>query len=166
MKKILTVMAVGLLIVAAAWPSFAATGRGHKSMRSTGCESMAARKCLPPDLNLTADQLTKMEELRIAHFKDVKPLHDKLFSLRGDLKLLWLEKNPDPAKINAVQKEIRALRDQMEDKRTAHFLEALKILTPEQQIKFKAFLAHEDFGPGGPGGPRPGMGHGPCEPRP
>ena len=158
-KSIIAILC--LLIVVAAWPSFAATSRGHRGMGDTGCDGMASQGCMPAGLNLTADQLTKLDDLRTAHLKDIKPLHDKIFSLRGDLRLLWLEKNPDPAKIGAVQKEIRTLRDQMEDKRTAHMLEVLKLLTPEQQIKFKTFMSRKGFNPGHDMGPGRGhVGHG------
>jgi len=49
----------------------------------------------------------------------------------------------------AVQKEIRDLRGQMQDKATSQRLEVLKILTPEQQKKFKSYR---------PGGMRGGAG--------
>jgi Spy/CpxP family protein refolding chaperone len=119
-------------------------------------------------LNLTADQKTKMSELRDAHFNDVKPLRDQMFTKRDELRKLWLEPNPDQGKITAAQKEMRTVRDQMQDKMTASRLDALKILTPEQREKAKSFAAGysagrgygqgrgygkgRGFGPGGCGG--------------
>jgi Spy/CpxP family protein refolding chaperone len=86
-----------------------------------------------------------------------------LFSKRGDLRLLWLQTNPDQDKILAAQKEIRGLRDQMQDKMTTKRLEVLKVLTPEQQEKVKSFRMGRGFGPGmrggaGMNGDGPGMG--------
>jgi len=116
-------------------------------------------------LDLTAEQTAKINALRETHLKDVKPLQDKMFSKRGELRLLWLQQNPDQNKILAVQKEIRTIRDQMQDKMTIQRLNILKVLTPEQQEKMKAFGPGRGFGRGMKGGPGfygrgPGMGGG------
>ncbi len=147
MKKLLTVVTVLLFLAVATSPVFAA--RGHGGWPGGGpCGNLAAM----PGLNLTPEQSAKINALREAHLKDMKPLQDQLFSKRGDLRLLWLEKNPDQEKIAAAQKEIRNLRDQMIDKRTAYRLEVFKVLTPAQQEKFKAACSGMGFGPGkGPG---------------
>lgn len=110
-------------------------------------------------VDLTADQKTKLGELRDAHFKNVKPLRDQMFAKRDELRKLWLEATPDQGKIAAAQKEMRAVRDQMQDKMTAFRLEALTVLTPEQREKAKSYAAgYRDgrgYGPGrGPGGGR------------
>jgi Spy/CpxP family protein refolding chaperone len=103
--------------------------------------------------------------MRTAHLKDVKPLQDKMHSKAGDLRLLWLEKSPDEAKIRATEKEIRALRDQMQDKGSDYRWAVYKSLTPEQQELVKqSKAAGRCFGPGqgaGKGmGKGSGMGHG------
>ena len=58
-----------------------------------------------------------------------------------NLRKLWLEPNPDQGKITAAQKEMNAVRDQMQDKMTAFRLESLKVLTPEQKEKAKSYAA-------------------------
>ena len=85
-----------------------------------------------------------------------------MFSKRGELKLLWLQKTPDQEKITAVQKEIGSLRDQMQDKMTSHRLAMFNVLTPEQRTKVQAFVAGKGFGPraGGCGAGGPGFGPG------
>lgn len=117
-------------------------------------------------LNLTADQKTKMNELRDTHFKEVKPLRDQMFTKRDELRKLWLEPNPDQAKIAAAQKEMRAVRDQMQDKMTAFRLDAVKVLTPEQREKAKTFAegyaAGRGYGPGRGYGKGRGFGPGSC----
>jgi Spy/CpxP family protein refolding chaperone len=74
---------------------------------------------------------------------------------------MWLLANPDKDKILALQKEVRTMRDRLEDKATAHNLEIRKVLTPEQQEK----LVNSGWGRGMGFGPRGGMrghgGHGP-----
>jgi Spy/CpxP family protein refolding chaperone len=77
------------------------------------------------------------------------------------MRLLWLERTPDQKKILTVQKEVRTLRDQLYDKRTAYWLEANKILTPEQQTKLQAYGAGRDYGSGKGMRGRGGMGMGP-----
>jgi len=163
MKKAVTVTAVVLLIVALASTSFAFNGRGHRGYGGGPCGGAMGDPARIPGLNLTQDQTVKLNDLRTGYLKEVKPLQDKMFSLRGDLRLLWLEKNPDQAKIAAVQKEIRNLRDQTIDKGTAYRISALKGLTPEQQAKFNSYCGRGGFDMGyGPGAGRgPGGGYGP-----
>jgi Spy/CpxP family protein refolding chaperone len=49
-----------------------------------------------------------------------------------------MDKNPNSKKILATQKQIRTLRDQIQDRATVHRLAVHKVLTSEQQDKFKA----------------------------
>ncbi|MDP1990608.1 MAG: Spy/CpxP family protein refolding chaperone [Syntrophales bacterium] len=100
------------------------------------------------ELNLTAEQKTKLTELRDAQLKDVKPLQEQMFTKRDELRKLWLEPTPDQGKITAAQKEMRSVRDQMQDKMTAFRLESLKVLTPEQREKAKSFAAGFSAGRG------------------
>ena len=161
-KFILTFVAVmaAATFAASAFAFGPGWGRGHG-----GCPSYDRGIDQAPaaaQLGLTAEQIEKIKALREAHLKDVKPLQEKMFSKRGDLRLLWLQANPDQGKILALQKEIRSLRDQMDDKRVSHRLAVLKVLTPEQQAKAQAYGAGRGFGGrpciGGPGG---GQGFGP-----
>ena len=158
--KTLTIITMLLFLAVAVSPSLAARGRGM------GPGGPGGGGCIDPtvlkELNLTAEQKAKISALREAHLKEVKLLHDKLFSLKGDLRLLWLEKNPDREKIAAKRKEIRGLRDQLQDKRDAYFLEVLNVLTPEQKESFRAACPGGGHGPEmwhgrdyghGPGGP-------------
>jgi Spy/CpxP family protein refolding chaperone len=118
------------------------------------------------DLNLTAEQKTKLTELRDAQFKDIKPIQEQMFAKRDELRKLWLEPNPDQGKITAAQKEMRSVRDQMQDKMTAFRLESLKVLTPEQREKAKSYASgYRDgrgFGPGRWFGKDRGFGPGAC----
>ena len=110
-------------------------------------------------LELTADQKAQLTVMRDAQFKDIGPLRDQMFAKRDELRKLWLEPNPDQTKILAAQKEMRAVRDQVQDKMTAFRLDALKVLTPEQQAKLKSAVTGRGFGPGrgmGPGAWRGG----------
>ncbi|HYA13218.1 MAG TPA: Spy/CpxP family protein refolding chaperone [Syntrophales bacterium] len=159
MKKFTLTLVTVLAVMALAAYAFA-VGPGMERGRGGGAcyggEIMALSK-----LDLTAEQTAKVNALREAHLRDIKPLRDKMFIKRGDLKLLWLQTNPDKDKIMAAQKEIRTLRDQMQDKMTAYRLEVLKVLTPEQREKLKALKMRHGFGPcmGGGRGWQGGSGH-------
>jgi Spy/CpxP family protein refolding chaperone len=106
-------------------------------------------------LELTADQKAQLGAMRDAQLTEIEPLREQMFAKRDALRTLWLEPNPDQAKILAAQKEMRTLRDQMQDKMTAFRLDALKVLTPEQREKLKTAISGRGFGLGrgmGPGG--------------
>ncbi len=150
MKKItltLTAVALGLLLASQAFAWGPGPGRGHGYCREAGLER----------LNLTDDQKAKIEALQTANWKAIKPLREKMFDKTVELRRLWLQANPDKDKITAAQKELRTLRDEMQDKNTAIRLEVRKVLTPEQNEK----LADMGWGRGPGFGPRGGMrGHG------
>ena len=169
MKKVSMAFAAVLLSTALAASAFAfgpggGWGRGHGGWP---CYNQGAGPIpAAAQLNLTEEQTEKIRALREAHLKDVTPLRDKMFSKRAELKLLWLQASPDQNKITAAQKEIRALRDQLEDKRTSHRLAVFNLLTPEQRTKNQAYggqRGHRMGGPciGGPAGPGGGPGFGP-----
>ncbi len=150
MKKMtltLTAVALGLLLTSQAFAWGPGSGRGYGYCREAGLER----------LNLTDDQKTKIEALQTANWKAIKPLREKMFDKTVELRRLWLQANPDKDKITAAQKELRTLRDEMQDKNTAMKLEVRKVLTPEQNEK----LADMGWGRGPGFGPRGGMrGHG------
>ena len=112
-------------------------------------------------LDLTADQKAQLEAMRDAQYKAIEPLREQMFAKRDEVRKLWLEPTPDKAKILAAQQEMRSLRDQMQDRMTAFRLDALKVLTPEQQEKLRSAVSARAFGPGrgmGPGAWRGGAG--------
>jgi protein CpxP len=150
-KSMLTVMAV-LFVAAVATSAFAfgwGRGPGYGPCGRGDFEG-------PAGLNLAPEQTAKFKEMRDAQWKELKPLREQMFTKRDEIRKLWLEPNPDQAKITAAQKEMNSLRDQIQDKTTALRLDALKTLTPEQQDKLRSSLSESGRGCG----PRRGMGHG------
>jgi Spy/CpxP family protein refolding chaperone len=151
MKKVtLTVMAV-LFVAAVATSAFAfGWGRGP-GYGPCGRGDFGG----PAGLNLASEQTAKFKEMREAQWNEMKPLREQMFTKRDEIRKLWLEPNPNQEKIAAAQKEIRSLRDQIQDKTTAYRLDALKTLTPEQQDKLRSSFSERGFGPGrgmmGPG---------------
>ena len=137
MKKLAVTTAI-VLLVALMFSSAFAHREGWGRWSARGPCGDWDRGAYLQELNLTPEQNDRIAALREAHLKDVKPIQDKMFSKRGDLKLLWLQKIPDEEKIRATWKEIRALRDQLEDKQADFRKAALNVLTPEQQTKIKS----------------------------
>ena len=164
MKKltlVLMAVAIGTLLTAPAFASGPGEGRGPDGYRYEGyCGNFASR-----NLNLTAEQKTKIEALQDANYKATKQLREKMFDKSVELRRLWLKDNPDKDKINAAQKEMRTLRDSIEDRDTAFKLEIRKILSQEQNEKLAnshwgrgpgfgprgSMRDHHEFGPDGPG---------------
>jgi Spy/CpxP family protein refolding chaperone len=148
-KTMLTVMAV-LFVAAVATSAFAfgwGRGPGYGPCGRGDVEG-------PAGLNLTPEQTAKFKETREAQWKEMKPLREQMFTKRDEIRKLWLVPNPDQAQIAAAQKEMRSLRDQIQDKTTAFRLDALKTLTPEQRDKIRSSFSERGFGA------RRGMGHG------
>jgi Spy/CpxP family protein refolding chaperone len=142
MRKAIFILVITLILAVTVMPASASRyGRGPDAVHGYGKDIMAI-----PDLNLTVEQKSQITSLRETFLKDIKPLRDKLFSKRGDLKLLWRDKNPNQAKILATQKQIRTLRGQIQDRATVQRLAVRKVLTSEQQDKIKAFK-HTAYGP-------------------
>ena len=101
-------------------------------------------------MNLTPDQAGKFFDLKEKFHNDTASVRKQMMIKRAELAGLQKAEKPDQAAITAKQKEINALRDQMQEKRTAFQLEARKI-SPELG----------KFGPGMGGGMGHGRGMGP-----
>ena len=149
-----TMTAMALLFVAAMATS--AFGFGWGRGPGVGCGPSGGDFARYAGLELPADQKAQLGAMRDAQCKEIEPLREQMFAKRDEVRKLWLEPNPDQAKILAAQKEMRSLRDQLQDKMTAFRLESsLKVLTPEQREKLKSAVSGRRFGPGrgmGPGG--------------
>jgi Spy/CpxP family protein refolding chaperone len=162
MKKLMTVLAViAVAAIVASSPAEARREWGGGYQSGEYYDISAA-----PGLNLTAEQTAQIRSMREAQLTEIQPLQNNLYSKRSELRLLWLQQTPDQSKITAADREIRALRDQINDKRTSQRLAIFKILTPEQQTKLQAYGAGRGYSYGegmrGHGGMdmAPGMGRG------
>jgi zinc resistance-associated protein len=102
-------------------------------------------------MNLTPDQAGKFFDLKEKFHNDTASVRKQMMVKHAELAALWKAEKPDQAAITAKQKEINALRDQMQEKRTAFQLEARKI-SPE---------LGKGFGRGMRGGKGHGRGMGP-----
>ncbi|OPY91568.1 MAG: zinc resistance protein [Syntrophaceae bacterium PtaU1.Bin231] len=138
-KKALSIASVLLIVAALVSIAPAYAGRGGPGGPMGYGGPYGPGLTAYPGLNLTADQVAKIRALDEQFAKETKPIQDKLYSKSGELRLLWMERSPDQQKINAVQAETRALRDQLQDKATAHRLAVFNVLTPEQRDQVQMY---------------------------
>lgn len=99
-----------------------------------------------PDLNLTAEQITKLKVLRDDHLLYIQPLRDQMYSKSIELKGLWLEQTPDHEKIALLQKEIQMLQEKVFEKGAAYRLKTQNILTAQQQKILEAYKEKRGYG--------------------
>jgi len=98
-----------------------------------------------PGLNLSPEQTERIDALRAAHRRDIRPLqnaHGKGKQLRE----LWLAKTPSKERILSLQREVHDLRGQLLEKLATYRLEVLRMLTPDQQAKVQTFEAERHRG--------------------
>lgn len=148
MKKtnlLLIVLAACLLLTAQAFARSPQPGKGK------GCPP--CREACLEKLSLTDAQKAKIETLQDGHHQATRPLQEKIFDKSVELRRLWLQTNPDKNKISAAQKELRTMRDELEDQTTVHRLEVLQVLTLAQRQK----LANSGWNKKAGFGPRGGM---------
>jgi len=117
-----------------------------------------------PGLNLSPEQTQKMQALQESYFKETLSLRNEMMVKKLELQTLWAQTKPDDGKILAKQKEINALRAQLQEKATRHRLETRNILTPEQQAQLGSYGGYGrgfgGYGMRGGSGPGRGMGWG------
>ena len=89
-------------------------------------------------LDLTQEQMDMIRELKGNHIKDTTPVRSKLVGKRAEMKLLWLQKEPDVNAIKAKHREIHELTGQMQEKSIDFRMAILNTLTPEQRTKVLA----------------------------
>lgn len=143
-KLILLALAVAILIhssLALAGPR----GWGHGMAPGHGSSAYGIA-----NLKLTEEQSAKLQTLREDYLKEVTPLHNRMISLRSELRLLWSDAGPDREKITARQNEISELQRRIDEKATQHRLEMQELLTPEQRSRMigSGPMGGWDRGPG------------------
>jgi Spy/CpxP family protein refolding chaperone len=107
----------------------------------------------PGMMNLTPEQAGQIFDLKEKLHADTAGLRKQMMLKHAELAVLWKAEKPDQTAIQAKQKELNALRDQMQEKMTAFQFEAKKI-APDFNMGMGMGMG-EGYGMG------PGMGHGP-----
>lgn len=128
--KGLLVLMISALITTLSSNTFAQRGPNDSRRDSTRFE-----RCIP---NLTADQKTKIESLRVKHLKEVTPLKNELAEKRAHLKTLESVEKPDKDAINKTIDEITSLHGKIMKMGASHRLEVSSNLTDEQKVYFNS----------------------------
>lgn len=155
MKAKLVVLSASLLLIAGVL-----NAQMHGQMQQAGRSPMMHQGM---GLNLTDEQKSKMEDLRLKHLKEVEPIRADIQKQFSTLKLEMTAEKFNESKAKSIQSEISKLQNDMATKRMSHMRGVRDMLTTEQQKKFDTgFLSGPGFGPGGMGGfgGRMGMMHG------
>ena len=97
-------------------------------------------------LNLSKEQMQKLEALHERFLKETISMRNDLDLKQIELRTLWLETDPVEGKILAKEKEINALRAQIQERATKYLLEGRKVLTPAQQAEATTFFMRGGFG--------------------
>jgi Spy/CpxP family protein refolding chaperone len=97
--------------------------------------------------SLTAEQSAKLKALREETLKEIGPLQQQLFQKIADLRGLMTSRNPDEEKISALQKEVLAMRGELQEKAEKVRLEVQKVV-PELQSRLGGFGPGPGFAPG------------------
>jgi len=112
---------------------------------------------------LTQEQ---MDQVR-PWLKTEREASQPLMTLRRQLREAVLSEAPDQGKVASLQSQIAQLQSEALSRRIALAQRVAALLTPEQREQFRtsrmlppfldpAGIGHPPFGPGGPGGHRPG----------
>ncbi len=103
------------------------------------------------DLNLTQEQMEKIDTLEIELEKEILPLISKLRSNYIVLDELEAQRSPDPTKIEKMWDVIYALEDDIQNKEILHEKKIRDLLTEDQKAIFDAYYSYgpDPYGRGG-----------------
>jgi Spy/CpxP family protein refolding chaperone len=124
----------GALVLILATATFAVAGPYGKK----GGTHLGARTSVWNNLDLTTDQAEKLTAMRQANFAEKQEIRNKLFQKRAELRLAWMQVEPDADRIKGIQKEINSLVAQKQEKMVDHRLAVRNILTPDQLTRHLA----------------------------
>jgi hypothetical protein len=93
-------------------------------------------------LNLTQEQISKIDALEIELEKELAPLIAKLKSNYVVLDELEAERNPDPKRIDAVWEVIYRLEENIENKEISHEKKIRELLTEDQRVIFDGYYGY------------------------
>lgn len=88
--------------------------------------------------DLTQEQTKKIEDLQIAHLKEVNQLRAQVAEKRAHLKTLQSADKVDNAAINKTIDEITAIQNDLMKKNEAHRQAVRNVLTDKQRVIFDA----------------------------
>lgn len=152
-RKTITALASAAVLIVASTVS-AEMGRGGMNGRFGGPDEPGMHMGMMKELNLTPDQMDKLEGLRLDYQKANLAFRPKARDLREKVKEELLKTSPDKGKLDSYAAEIGKMQGEMAKQRHGHLLQIKAVLTPEQ---FEKLVSHEWRGDG-PKGRKAGPG--------
>ena len=122
---------VSLMVFAFALNVEARSRRGDRGHRNKG--EMMTRLC--ENLDLTAEQQAKVENLREEAKSETTALSQKLDELRKEMHWLWNAENPNEDAIMTKIEEMSAVKLELKKISAELRLDINALLTPEQKVK-------------------------------
>ena len=113
---------------------------------------------------MTPEQQSELNNLDQEFFNETATLRNQIWNKSNEMDLLLNTENPDPGKLQGLQKEISELKAQIAEKRLAHRLETRK-MAPDRNNDGNVRGCGRGYGKGygkGRGGYRGNGGSGPC----
>ncbi len=88
-------------------------------------------------LELSDEQQDQLKDLRLEHYKTMKPLRTKAAELRARQRTLLAEEEVDMGSVNKLIDEETELMNQIRKEQVAHRVEMKNMLTDEQLMKLE-----------------------------
>ena len=105
----------------------------------------AKMKELVESLNLTEEQKTEIKKIDLNFQKELLGLRNDVEISQLEIKILFLETEPNLVKIRAKLQEIADLQIELKVKTIEKYLEVKELLTPEQQAKLPLGVPSQIF---------------------
>ena len=99
-----------------------------------------------PDLDLKQEQAVRLRILRANNLREVKPHLDQMRTRSMELRELWLMREPDRSKIEALQYEILKLQAEIIEINAAYRQGSLKLLTEKQRAVLESCEERRGYG--------------------
>ncbi|MFO7819156.1 MAG: periplasmic heavy metal sensor [Halanaerobacter sp.] len=133
MKKLVSLVLVLSLVLGGSALVFAYSGP-QKGNRGQGRNNQAQQNRMTgaERLDLSDEQIEKMEELRDEHFEKQDELRDDVFDKREELREMYFDSEANKDEIVSLQEEVNQLQAKLADARMEHRLGMRDILSDEQ----------------------------------
>ena len=124
------------LIFTAALTIFAFSNIFAQSGPMAGKGQGKARMAKMNFLNLSEEQQTKIDKLRLEFKKEIVPLRAKIHSLKPEYRLMIVDENVTTKQLQNKLNSISEVKQEMALKRALHQRQVRSLLTDDQKVKF------------------------------
>jgi len=134
-KRFTAIFLTGIMMIATI-SSFAQRGQGQRAPLLKNKNMQMHQNCFSNIPDLTEEQETQIEEIRVSHMKEMQKYYNTLNEKRAKLRTLQTKDNPDMNEINSVIEEMGEIRTEKHKARAKHHQEVRSLLNDEQKIYF------------------------------